>query len=137
MARSPRAGVSVTEILVAVAILAAGMIPIFNIYRGARVGIGISRDLVELQEEAHGLMTAAKLRLRTGQVLAHEIDGDMVTEVTNGELSSRVTLSPSLFAGRLLTIRVRTERHDRFYEAYQVVSDPFGVIHVAGEEEDG
>lgn len=131
MSKRSRAGVTVVEVLVAVAILAAGMFPIFTLYRGARTGIGISRAMVELQDEAHGQLAAAKVRIRTGQLRAEEVDGEVVEEATRGEVRSKVTVTSSLRLGRLLTVKVRVERKDRFYEAYEMVSDPFGVLNGA------
>lgn len=130
-----RSGISLVEVLTAVAIVAIGIVPLFQVYRSARTSIGISRDMVVLQDEAQRLLAAGRARVRTGELRVAELEGDVVATEVQGEVRTTLTLS-RFVEGRLLMLRARAETTDRFYETYQVVADPY-MSFEAGEVEEG
>lgn len=122
-----RRAISLVEVLTAIGILAVGLVPIFQIYSSSRVSIGISQDMLQLQEAALCQLAVGRSLVRTGRMRSS--DEDLVgTEVIDGV---RVTLeiTPALSPEqRYLRLEVRAETDDRYYEIHQVVSDPYATF---------
>ena len=133
--RTARRAVSLVEVLTAVAIVAVGIIPLFQVWQSARTSLGISRDMVVLQDEAQRLLAAGRARVRTGELRIADLQDDVVANEVQGEVRTTLTLS-RFVEGRMLMLRARAESDDRFYETYQVVADPYSSFDAGAVEDD-
>lgn len=128
-----RPGVTLLEILVAIAMVAVVAIPLFTVYRGTRKGVGLSREMLELQGGAMVQLALGRSLVRSGEVRGLTLDEDHVLSSVRDGITQTLTLSRFL-GGRLLLVRARAERGKYFYETFQVLSDPYAVFVHADDE---
>lgn len=134
-ARRPgrRLGVSVVEVLVGIAVLALGVLPVLDLLGGARQRVGTSREMLVLQSQALQLLSEGRARVASGELRQLDSFGEEVLTVTRERVTTTLRIS-RIAGGRLLMLFVRAETPDRYYETYQVASDPFTSFEVDLEE---
>jgi hypothetical protein len=129
----PRRAVTVVELLVGLAILALGVLPVFDLLGGARQRVGTSREMLVLQSQALQLLSEGRARIASGELRQLDSLGEEVLRATRDGVASELKIS-RIAGGRLLMLFVRAETRDRYYETYQVASDPFTSFEVDLED---
>lgn len=120
-----RSGISTIEIVIAGAILAAGMAPLFGGLGQSRTAMAMSRDLTLLENDVYGALGEARVRILTRGL----VDGEPV--LVRERDGRRTEVSASRVGARdLIILHARGESAGRFFELDQVVADP----HVATAE---
>jgi hypothetical protein len=128
-----RPGVSILELLVGFAILAFGVIPLYQMFTGSRQRVDTSREMLRLQAEALQILGQGRNLVASGALPElDEEQEELLRQERNGVV---VTARLSRLAGgRMVMVFARAEGFGRFYETFQVVSDPFTSF--ASTEED-
>lgn len=124
MSPRTRRGVTIVEVLLGVTVLALGILPLMDIFSGARRGVGTSREMLLLQGQALQVLSEGRAIVSSGELRQLDSTGEEVVEVERNGVRSTLRIS-RLAGGRLLMLFVHAETEDRFYQSYQVVSDPF------------
>lgn len=119
-----RSGVTIVEVLIGIAVLTLGILPIMDIFSGARRGVGTSREMLLLQGQALQVLSEGRAIVSSGELRQLDSTGEELVETERNGVKSTLRIS-RLAGGRLLMLFVHAENQDRFYESYQVVSDPF------------
>lgn len=129
-----RPGVSILELLVGFAVLAFGVIPLYQMFSGSRARVDTSREMLRLQAEALQILGQGRNLVASGALPELDEDQEELLREVRNEVTSTARLS-RLAGGRLVMVFARAEGFGRFYETFQVVSDPF-TSFASDEEED-
>lgn len=126
--RGSRRGISVLELVLALAVLAIGIIPLFQMLRQSRGLVGASRRALVLESHAMQGLAEAEALVQDGHF--ESLDGAQEEVLVREEGDVRIHLVVTRFADRkLFRVRVRAEGSRRFFELVAVVSDPLASIH--------
>lgn len=129
-----RPGVSLLELLVGFAVLALGVIPLYQMFSGARARVDTSREMLRLQAEALQILGQGRNLVASGALPELDEDREELVRQEQGGITATARLS-RLAGGRLVMVFARAEGFGRFYETFQVVSDPFTSFASAEGEE--
>lgn len=132
--RFPRRGFSLLEVVVAMAILAVALVPVFDLFGSARAVLGSSRDELELQARAVEAVTRARAAVMRGEVPPLDAAGQHVDEYLTEGVAVRVVVRAMPRRG-LLALKVRVEGGGRWFELGQVVAEPGGSYLQRGAAE--
>jgi hypothetical protein len=124
-----RRGSTIIEVLVGIAVLTLGIMPIMDIFSGARRGVGTSREMLLLQSQALQVLTEGRAIVSSGELRQLDSTGEELLEGNRNGIKTTLRIS-RLAGGRLLLLFVHAETADRFYESFQVVSDPFSSFEM-------
>ncbi len=125
-----RYGASLAEIVVALAILGVALLPVLDLFHGARRRLAVSAAMLRLQTMAQELLAEGRASLAGGRLLPSDGSGDEVLvrerDGLRGEL--RISVLPT---EELLVLRVRVVGGGRAYEIFQAAHDPFVFLEPA------
>lgn len=130
-----RRAVSLLELLVGFAVLAFGVIPLYQMFSGSRERVETSREMLRLQAEALQILGQGRNLVAAGALPALDAETDELLHVERAGVVATARLS-RLAGGKLVMVFARAEGFGRFYETFQVVSDPF-TSFASTEEEEG
>lgn len=134
MSRTRRQGVTILELLIALTILALGLLPYFDMLRGARGILGESQEMLLLENQAMQALAEARALIASGDLVALEADEEEVLEATEGGLDYEIVVRRGEDRRRF-EVTVRAESDDRFFQLTQVVSDPLASMFRIDEGE--
>ena len=129
-----RPGVSILELLVGFAVLALGVVPLYQMFSGSRQRVDTSREMLRLQAEALQILGQGRNLVSSGALPELDEDQEELLRQERAGVVSTARLS-RLAGGRLVMVFARAEGFGRFYETFQVVSDPFTSFVNAGGSE--
>jgi hypothetical protein len=123
-----RRGISVLELVMALAVLALGIIPLFQMLRQSRGVVGASRQALVLESHAMQGLAEAEALVHDGHFegLASAEEEVLVREEGDVRIQLVVT---RIVDWKLFQVRVRAEGPKRFFELAAVVSDPLASIY--------
>lgn len=124
-----RRAAAILEILMAISIFALGVLPLYDIFAGARRGIGDSREMLLLQSQAMQLMSEGRAAVSAGRLRELDSSTEDIREVERNGVMVKLRIS-RIAGSQLLMLFSRATKDDRYYECYQVVSDPFTSFEV-------
>lgn len=123
-ASRPRSGVSILELLVGFAVLAFGVVPLYQMFSGSRQRVETSREMLRLQAEALQILGQGRNLVASGALPELDEEQEELLRQERDGVVATARLS-RLAGGRLVMVFARAEGFGRFYETFQVVSDPF------------
>lgn len=125
---SRRRGISVLELVLALAVLSLGVIPLFQLLRQSRGVVGASQRALVLEAHAMQGLAEAEALVHDGHFggLGAAEEEVLVRDEGDVRIQLVVTRVPDW---KLFQVRVRAEGPQRFFELAAVVADPLASIH--------
>ena len=126
--RTNRRGLSVLELVLALAVLTLGIIPLFQMLRQSRGVVGASRQALVL--EAHAMQGLAEAEALVHDGHFENLGGAEEEVLVRQEGDVRIQLVVTrILDWKLFQVRVRAEGPQRFFELAAVVADPLASIY--------
>lgn len=120
-----RRGLSLLEVVLALAVLGLGLLPMMDLVGAARATFGQGRELLRLQSRAVEAVTRARARLVRGELRGLGPEAEH-REVQEAEGMRTETVVRSIPRRGLFDVHVRVTGEDRFFELTQLVAAPGG-----------
>ena len=128
-----RAGLSLVEILIGVAVLAAGLVPLFDFLGGSRGTLGSSKEAMLLEMRTSQALAEAVSLIGSGELVGLPDGEEEVLDVDEDGFKCELRVVRVPGKG-LFRIRVKATGPERFLELATVVSDPLASMAGPAEE---
>lgn len=115
-------GTSLIEMLVALAILSCGFLPLFNLLRGTRTALAQTRETLLLERRAHEALAHAAGLAAQGRLRDLAPREERTFDLTDAEV--RMSVSVSRVSARLLRLTSVTESRTRRVTLSRELFDP-------------
>jgi len=122
-----RQGLSVLEVLVALAILAIGVVPLFQLFSTSRGVLGQSQEMLRLENAAMQVVEEGRALAHAGHFSELRPEQEELLELDEAGVRTRLVVT-RLPAERLFRLAVRAEGKVRFFQATFLVSDPLAGL---------
>lgn len=123
-----RRGISVLELVIALAVLTLGVIPLFQMLRQSRGVVGASRQALVLEAHAMQGLAEAEALVHDGHFSNLDPAEEEVLVREEGDVKIQLVVT-RIADWKLFQVRVRAEGPQRFFELAAVVSDPLASIY--------
>lgn len=118
-----RRGVTLLEVLVALTILGLGVVPLYDLFRGARGTLAATQDMLLLQSRALQMLAEGNALVAAGGALDLGADEEEVIETEDLGVACRLVISRAE-AEAAYRIEVRATHHGRFFRIEGTAADP-------------
>lgn len=128
-------GTSLIEMLVALAILSCGFLPLFNLLRGTRTALAQTRETLLLERRAHEALAHAAGLAAEGRLRDLAPREERTFDLTDAEV--RMSVSVTRVSARLLRLTAITESRARRVTLSRELFDPQAAFENPLTEPDG
>lgn len=123
----PRRGTSILEVLIALAILSCGFIPLFGLLRGSRSALAQTREMLTLERRAHEALAHAARVAGSGALRDLGLDDERSLELSDPEVHTTVTVM-RVPDRRLLRLTATAEARARRVTLSRELFDPWAAL---------
>lgn len=128
-----RPGLSLAEILIGVAVLAVGLVPLFDFLGASRGTLGSSKEAMLLEMKSSQALAEAISLIGTGELVALPDGEEEVLELDEDGFQCEIRIVRVPDRG-LFRLKVKASGPEKFLELTTVVSDPLASFAGPPEE---